>query len=342
MKHLLNTLFILTNDAYASVSGENVKITFADKTSKLVPLHTLEQILCFSYKGASTSLIRKCVENGILISFYSPSGRHQFSVADAVGGNVLLRREQFRIADDDRSLDYGRNFLLGKIYNARNVLLRYARQYPLRIDSQKLRSTAETLTQVMSDISDAKTVDSLRGFEGTAASEYFSVFGELILQNQDMFLFSGRNRRPPMDRVNALLSFSYSILANDCESALRSVGLDPYVGFIHTDRPGRKSLALDMEEELRAPFADRFVLSLINERIVNEKDFTVEDNGAVLLNDSGRRKFFAEWQKKKNQEFTHPFLKEKIQWGLVPYVQALLLNRTIREDLDAYPPFFYK
>lgn len=343
MKKLLNTLFILSEDAYLSLDGECISVQYQDGSHKLVPLHTLEGIVCFSYKGASPALMGKCVEKGIFLSFYSPSGKFRASIADATNGNVYLRRTQYRIADDkEKTLLIARNFITGKIYNAKYVLLRCARDHALRVDEDRIRRASDNLTRYLHDAAEAGDMERLRGIEGNAAAEYFQVFDEMILQDKDAFRFSGRNRRPPLDRVNALLSFAYSLLANECAAALYSVGLDPYVGFMHVDRPGRKSLALDIEEELRAPFADRFVLTMINNRMITADDFNKMESGAVVLTDKGRRSFLVEWQKRKKKIISHPYLNEKLEWGLVPYTQALLLSRTIREDLEAYPPFFWK
>ena len=343
MKKLLNTLFILSEDAYLALDGECISVQYQDGSHRLVPLHTLEGIVCFSYKGASPALMGKCVEKGIVLSFYSPSGKFRASIANSTNGNVYLRREQYRLADDkEKALIFARNFITGKIYNAKYVLLRCARDHSLRVDEDKIRGAADNLTRYLHDAAVAEDMERLRGIEGNAAAEYFQVFDEMILQDKDDFRFNGRNRRPPLDRVNAMLSFAYSLLANECAAALYSVGLDPYVGFMHVDRPGRKSLALDIEEELRAPFADRFVLTMINNRMITAKDFDKMESGAVVLTETGRRSFLAEWQKRKKRIINHPYLNEKLEWGLVPYTQALLLSRTIRGDLEMYPPFFWK
>ena len=343
MRKLLNTLFVLSEDAYLSLNGETVEVNYSNGSHATIPMHMLESIVCFSYKGASPALMGACVSKGIYLAFYSPRGRYLASVADTTNGNVYLRRTQYRFADDEATAcNIARNLIVGKMYNEKYVLLRCARDHALRVDTERLRKASDNITIYMRDAEQAKGKDSLRGIEGNAAAEYFQVFNEMILQNEKDFHFSGRNKRPPMDRTNALLSFAYSLLANDCAAALCGVGLDPYVGFMHTDRPGRKSLALDLEEELRAPFADRFVLTLINNRIVNGKDFTSQENGAVGLTDDGRKRFFAEWQRKKKQVITHPFLSEKVEWGLVPHIQSLLLARFIRGDIEQYPPFFWK
>ena len=343
MKKLLNTLYITSEDAYLALNGETVEILFSDDTKKNIPLCNLEGIVCFSYKGASPALMGKCAENGISLAFFSPHSRYLANSCHMENGNVLLRREQFRIADnDEKSLCFAKDFLTGKIYNSKYVLLRCARDHVMQSDVSKLKETAEKLSALMSDIQNASDMDCLRGLEGKASADYFGCFNELILQNKKDFTFSGRSRRPPEDNINALLSFVYTLLANNCAAALQSVGLDPFVGFMHTSRPGRKSLALDFMEELRSVYADRFAVTLINKRIISGDDFEKQESGAVLMREDARKKLLSEWQKRKKEEITHPFLGEKIEWGLVPYVQATLLARTIRGDLDRYPPFFWK
>lgn len=239
-------------------------------------------------------------------------------------------------------LDHARNFILGKVYNARWVLERATRDHPQRVPVEQLKQTSAQLAAALPLLETCEDLEQLRGLEGEAAQRYFDRFHALILQQKEDFVFTSRSRRPPRDNVNALLSFAYSLLANDCAAALEGVGLDPYVGFLHRARPGRRSLALDLMEELRAVYADRFVLSCINQKVVNAKQFEKQENGAVLLTEDGRRAFLHAWQLKKREVITHPFLKEKLSWGLVPYVQALLLARTLRGDLDVYPPFFWK
>jgi len=343
MKKLLNTLYILSEDAYLALDGETIRVIYEDGSSKAVPLHLLEGIVTFSYKGASPALLGKCAEKGIRVSFYSFSGRYLTSIENTTGGNVHLYREQYRLADDSAfSLNVAKSFISGKLYNAKYVLLRCARDHENRVDVNALKSAAENISRYLKDVQTVDCLERLRGIEGNAAGEYYGVFNEMILQNIDSFAFSGRSKRPPLDRINALLSFSYSLLANDCASALYGSGLNPYVGFMHVDRPGRKSLALDLEEELRSPFADRFVLTLINNRIVTSEDFNLMENGAVLLKEEARRKFLSEWQKRKKDKITHPFLGEHVEWGLVPHVQSMLLARFIRGELDQYPPFFWK
>ena len=343
MKKLLNTLYIFTEDAYLSLNGENVVIWQNETKLGRIPLHTLESIISFSYKGASPALMGKCVEQQIELSFFSPGGRFLARAGGGPRGNVLLRRRQYAAADSpNESLRIAKNFIIGKIYNARWVLERTTRDHALSVDVSKLHEASVGLKNALQSVRDCEDMDSMRGIEGEAASTYFSAFDEMILHPDPQFHFSTRNRRPPLDRVNALLSFAYQLLANNCAAALESVGLDPYVGMMHTDRPGRKSLALDLMEELRAVVADRFVLTGINNRIFSADMFISMENGAVLLNDAGRRAFFGAWKERRNDKITHPFLREKISWGLLPYVQALLLARYLRGDLDDYPPFLWK
>ena len=343
MKKLLNTLYITTPDRYLSLDGENVVISAERQEIGRVPLHNLERIMAFGCAGASPALMGKCVTDGRELVFMSRSVRFLARVEGEVNGNVLLRRTQYRYADDKAlSLSIAKNIVAAKLYNSRWTLERTVRDHSMRIDTEKFKLKTPFLQSSINKAVSASDMDSLRGIEGEAASVYFSVFDDMILQQKGEFRFSGRNRRPPLDRVNALLSFAYSLCTSMCTSALETVGLDPYVGFMHTDRPGRRSLALDLVEEFRALMCDRFVLTIINKRIVNPKQFEFREDGAVLLNDEGRREFITAWQKRKEDEIRHPFLEEKVQWGMVPYVQALLLARYLRGDLDAYPPFLWK
>ena len=249
---------------------------------------------------------------------------------------------QYRVSDDPaQSCRYARSFILGKVYNARWVLERATRDHPQRVPVEKLKRISTQLAAALPLIQTSDDPEQLRGLEGEAAQRYFDCLNDLILQQKQDFVFEGRSRRPPLDNVNALLSFAYSMLTRECASALTAVGLDPYVGFMHRPRPGRKSLALDLMEELRAVYADRLVISCINQKIITAKH-QKQENGAVLLTDDGRKASLTAWQNKKKEEITHPFLKEKLPWGLVPYVQALLLARALRGDLEVYPPFFWK
>lgn len=343
MRQLLNTLFVMTEDVYLALENDNVVVHQSEKVLAKVPLHSIEGIMCFSYKGASPALMGRCGEIGVSMSFYSPRGRYYCSILGEENRNVLLRREQFRFADDaNAALDYAKSFIIGKIYNAKWVLERTKRDHALRVNVERLTEQSGKLSIALSSARQSSSMDELRGVEGLAAKDYFYAFDDLVLRNKDDFFFTGRSRRPPLDRLNALLSFCYSILTNDCIAALQGVGLDPYVGFMHTDRPGRASLALDLVEEFRPVLADRFVLTLVNTGAVKPDDFEIRENGGVLLSDSGRKKVLSAWQKKKSEQILHPFLQEKIPWGLVPYVQALLLTRAVRGDLDGYPPFLWK
>lgn len=343
MRQLLNTLYITSEDVYASLDGENIVLKRDSEEVARYPLHTLQGIVCFSYLGASPALMGACTQRNIGLVFCRPSGRFLCRVEGMSQGNVLLRREQYRMADDlKESCRIARGFIFGKVSNARSSMERTKRDHALRVDTEQFEAAAAQLRQLLSAILEAEELDNLRGLEGAAANIYFDRFDDMILQDKIHFFYHGRNRRPPLDNVNALLSFVYSLLGNDCASALESVGLDAYVGFLHRDRPGRTSMAQDLLEELRPCMADRFVLTLINNRIVSDKDFQKQENGAVLLTDTARRTVLKAWQNRKKEQIQHPFLKEKLPWGLVPYVQALLLARCIRGDLDAYPPFLWK
>ena len=343
MRQLANTLFILSQDVYVSLDGENVVLKREGGEYARRPLHNIESILCFGYFGVSPALMAKCAREGIAISFLSGSGRFLARVTGPQQGNVLLRRAQYRLADSEpESLHMARAFLAGKLYNARWVVERAIRDHGLRLDTAKLKGVALSLKEAAKTLMDCQNLEVLRGIEGNAATAYFSIWDDLILQQKEQFYFRGRNRRPPTDNVNALLSFGYTLLTHDIAAALETVGLDPYVGFLHRDRPGRVSLALDLLEELRAPFVDRFVLMLVNKKLVAPEGFEQLESGAVVMTEETRKTVLKQWQQRKQAEITHPFLKEKVQWGMVPYVQALLLARYLREDLDAYPPFFWK
>lgn len=343
MKKLLNTLYVTSEDSYLSLDGENVVISDHGCEMGRLPLHNLEGIVSFGYRGTSPALMGACAERNISLCYMSPQGKFLARVSGRVKGNVILREQQYRsFLDDGQSLDIAKNCILGKIYNARWVLERATRDHSLQVDVEKLKASSESLKNSLNYVRDCQSKEQLRGFEGEAAQVYFGVFNELILQQKKDFFFHGRNKRPPLDHVNALLSFVYTLLTNTITSALETVGLDPYVGCLHTERPGRVSLSLDLIEELRPVFADRFVLSLINKKMITKKGFKKKENGAVLMDDETRKIVLVEWQNKKKETLTHPFLKEKVEWGMVPYVQAMLLARYLRGDLDAYPPFLWK
>lgn len=343
MRKLLNTLFVTSEDAYLTIEGQNVVVNREKREIARFPLHTLSGIISFSYAGASPALMGGCAKHGVSLSFCTPNGRFLARSVGEENGNVLLRRMQYRAADDAaHSCRIARNMIFGKLHNARWSIERTKRDHSLRVDTAHLQASIDRIKALYPVVIEEISLESLRGDEGTGAKAYFDVFDEMILQNKADFFFRERSRRPPLDNVNAMLSFAYSLLGNDCAAALESVGLDAYVGFLHRDRPGRTSLALDLMEEMRPCFADRFVLSLINNRVVRDNDFEHTDSGAVLLTGDGRKKFLQVWQERKRETITHPYLKEKIAWGLVPYVQALLLARYLRDDLDAYPPFLWK
>lgn len=343
MRKILNTLYVTAPDSYLSLDGENVVVLIEDKERIRIPLHNLEGIVTFGYTGASPAFMGQCAKRNIAMTFLTQNGRFQARVVGESKGNVVLRREQYRIADsEDRKLEIARNCIIGKIYNARSVINRAIRDHAERIDIEKFQMVSEQLKNGLSLIQKAASLDELRGHEGEAASRYFSVMSGLILQQKDTFYFHTRNKRPPLDNVNAMLSFVYTLLAHDVAAALETVGLDAYVGFLHTDRPGRISLALDMMEELRSIFADRFVISLINKKVINGNGFEKQENGAVTMKDDTRKEILRCWQERKQEKIKHPFLDESIEWGLVPYVQAMLLARFIRGDLDGYPPFLWK
>ena len=343
MKQLLNTLFVTSEDVYLSLEGENVLASRDKEVVARYPLHTLQSIVSFSYSGASPALMGACVEKGIGLAFCTPRGRFLARVCGGNNGNVLLRREQYRIADDGRrSCAIARNMIFGKLTNSAAVIQRTLRDHGPRVTDCGLEAGVSTIRSLQRQVLEQTELEALRGLEGVGAAAYFGVFDHLLLSRKEEFFFHGRNRRPPLDRVNAMLSFAYSLLTHDCASGLESVGLDSYVGFLHRDRPGRESLALDLMEELRPCMADRFVLTLVNNRVVKPDDFQTQDSGAVLLTEEGRKKFLKAWQERKRDTLTHPYLNEKMSWGMIPYVQALLLARQLRGDLDAYPPFLWK
>lgn len=343
MRHLLNTLYIFTEDAYLTLDGENVVAKRGDEELGRIPLHTLESIMSFSYSGASPALMGACVDRGIALSFFNTRGKFLAGVQGRSKGNVLLRKAQYAISDNEAdSLSIARNFIVGKLFNGRWVLERALRDHSLRIDANAVKRASERMKESLLHARECESADSLRGIEGDAAAEYFGVFDHLILRDKVTFHFEGRVRRPPTNAVNAMLSLFYTVLSRDCASALEGVGLDPYVGLLHVDRPGRQSLALDMMEELRPILVDRFVATAINNRIVNADSFLVRETGEVRLSDEGRKSLFSFWQERKRETVLHPFLKEKMPRGLVPFVQAQLLARCIRGDLDGYPPFLWK
>jgi CRISPR-associated endonuclease cas1, DVULG subtype len=343
MKKLLNTLYNTSANRYLSLDGLNVVVLEKNSEIGRVPLHNLESIVTMGYTGISPALMEACARQNISLCFLNQNGKFIARVIGETKGNVVLRKNQYIISENQLdSISISQNFIIGKLFNSKWVIERATRDYPLRVNVEKLKKISSLLKDSINKVRSSQSIDTLRGIEGEAASLYYSVFNELILQQKDDFVFCCRSRRPPMDNINALLSFAYVLLSNMCASALDTVGLDLYVGFMHTDRPGRASLALDIVEELRSVFADRFVITLINKKMINKNDFLKREDGAVLLTDSGRKTFIDAWQNRKKETIVHPFLNEKVEWGVVPYIQALLLARFIRGDIDQYPPFLWK
>ena len=343
MKKLLNTLYVTSENSYLSLDGENIVVFEDKKEVGRLPLHNLEGIVSFGYRGTSSALMGACADRNISLCYVTPQGKFLARVTGKIKGNVILRQQQYESSrDKEISLSIAKNCITGKIYNARWVLERAVRDHSLQINTDQVKTASVPLKQSLEYIRNSQSKEQLRGYEGEAASIYFGVFNELILQQKKDFVFCGRNKRPPLDNINAMLSFVYTLLTNQIASALECVGLDPYIGYLHTERPGRVSLALDLIEELRAPLADRFVLSLINKKVITRKNFKTKENGAVIMDDEARKRLLTEWQNRKKETITHPFLKEKIEWGMVPYVQAMLLARYLRGDLDGYPVFLWK
>jgi CRISP-associated protein Cas1 len=335
LKKLLNTLYITRSECYLHKERETVVIKQGDNKLGQFPMLALQNILCFGQVSVSPGLMAACLESGVGLSFFTEFGKFQAQVMGMPKGNVLLRRTQYRWADDEeKSVSVARLMIAAKVGNCRAVLMREQRNHGT---SDALTHAAEKMAALLENIRHARNVPQLMGLEGEAASVYFGVFNSLLRSHG--FEFSGRVRRPPGDPVNALLSFAYVLLASECASALAGVGLDPYVGFLHQDRPGRKSLALDLMEELRAPLADRFVLTLINRGQMKLDDFVTEASGAVRLKDDARKTFLTAYQERKKESLKHPYLEESIELGLLPHAQALLLVRHLRGDMQHYTPF---
>lgn len=343
MKKLLNTLFVTTQGAYLAKEGETVTVKVDGEIVLRVPVHTLGGVVCFGQVSCSPYLMGFCAESGVAVSFLTENGRFLAKVQGPVSGNVLLRREQYRRADDlQASSLIARAVVTGKIANCRTVLQRFLRDHSDKIETDVVSQASQSLSQSMRRLQCNSPLDILRGIEGYAANSYFGVFDHLITSQKDYFTFNERNRRPPLDNVNCLLSFLYTLLTHDVRSALETVGLDPAVGFLHRDRPGRYGLALDLMEELRPFLADRLTLSLINLCQVQGKGFRRKESGAVWMDDDTRKIVLIAYQKRKQDELEHPFIKETIAVGILPYVQALLMARHLRGDLDCYPPFIWK
>jgi CRISPR-associated protein Cas1 len=343
MKRHLNTLYVTTQGAYLGKDGETVVVRADQELLLRVPLLTLGSVVCFGRVSCSPALMAACAERDVAIAFLSEQGRFLARVVGETSGNVLLRREQYRRADNPTAtLDIARSIIAGKLANSRTVLLRGARDRAASDDAQTLTAGAARMSAFLTALESASTLDEARGLEGAAAREYFAAFDSLVAQQREAFAFTTRSRRPPRDPINALLSFVYTLLLHDVTAALECHGLDPAVGFLHRDRPGRVGLALDVMEEFRSWLADRLVLTLINLKQVSASDFTVGETGGVTMTDSARKTVLVAYQKRKQDELTHPFLDEKTTVGLLPSIQALLLARYLRGDLDAYPPFVWK
>ena len=343
MKKHLNTLFVTTQGAHLSKEGETVVVKVEKEIRLRIPIHTIGGIVCFGNVLCSPFLMGFCAERDVAISFLTEYGRFLARVQGPVSGNVLLRREQYRRADDmNASAEMARAVLTGKLANCRTVLGRALRDHSDKLNTDEVREASQRINSSLQRLQSDLPLNVLRGFEGEAAHTYFSVFDHLITSQKEDFIFRERNRRPPLDNVNCLLSFLYTIVLHDVRSALESVGLDPAVGFLHRDRPGRPGLALDMMEEFRPFMADRLTLSLINLKQVQTKGFKKMESGAVLMDDETRKAVLVAYQKRKQDEIMHPFLEEKVPIGLLFHMQALLLARCLRGDLDGYPTFIWK
>jgi CRISPR-associated protein Cas1 len=346
MKTHLNTLFVTLENAYLRKDGAAIEVRHEGESKLRVPLHNLEGIVCLGWDiSASASLMAACAEAKISLSFHNPYGKFLASVNGFTSGNILLRREQYRRADHEpASLGIAKNMIAAKLHNSRNLLMRAARDHGDKVPTKAsaLLLASDTIAQRLSMLHRTTTLDQLRGVEGEAATFYFEAFPHMLINHDPRVTFDGRSRRPPLDAMNALLSFLYAMLMHDCRSACESVGLDAQCGFLHRDRPGRPSLALDLMEELRAAFADRAALTLVNRQQIMMSDFDVAETGAVTLKDKARKVVLTHWQERKQTEITHPFLDEKMTVGLIPLIQARLLARHLRGDLDAYPAYLVK
>lgn len=343
MRKMLNVLYVTNPEAYLAKDGENIVVRIQDEEVFRTPVHYLEGVVTFGYMGASPALLGMCAERGVAVSFLTEHGRHLATVHGSPRGNVLLRRKQYRWADSERdSARLAAMFIIGKIANCRTVLRRFVSDYGDKADTVEIEEAGRTLARNVLRLENVPALDVVRGIEGESARQYFSVLDHLIVNQKSHFHLRERTRRPPMDNINALLSFLYSLLLHEARAALEAVGLDPFVGFLHRDRPGRAGLALDLMEEFRPYLADRLAISLVNRRQVTGDQFIKKESGGVIMKDTARKTVIEAWQKRKREEITHPFLEEKITVGLLPYAQALLLARHLRGDLDRYPPFVWR
>ncbi|WP_298670756.1 type I-C CRISPR-associated endonuclease Cas1c [uncultured Sphingomonas sp.] len=346
MRRHLNTIYVTSEDAWLRKDGANIIVEVEGTERGRAPLHMIGGVVCFARPGASPALMAACAEAGITLSFLTPNGKFLARVEGPRTGNVLLRRSQYRIADEPaRAVPIVRGIVTAKAANQRTVLRRALRDHGGKMgeaDRATLEAAETRLGHIARRAASSDEIAILRGHEGDAATAYFGAFDAMIQGDRTAFSFRGRSRRPPLDRVNALISFLYAMLGHDCRSALESVGFDPQVGFLHTDRPGRASLALDLMEELRPVLADRLALTLINRGQIKASDFAIDEGGAVSLTEDGRKAVLIAWQERKKRDLRHPFLGETMPMGLVPHIQALLLSRHLRGDLDGYPPFIWK
>lgn len=343
MHQLLNTLYVTTEGAYLRADHETLRVEVEKETKLQVPFHHIGGVVCFGDVMMSPAAMARCAEDGRFVVLLDRNGRFKARIEGPVSGNVLLRCAQHEaMRDCERTLTIARNMVGGKIQNSRQIVLRGAREADDPTDAQRLRETADALGNAVGRIPQCGDLETLRGIEGESARCYFSTFDRMIKEDRDAFKMDGRNRRPPTDPINALMSFLYALILNDCVAATEGVGLDPQMGFLHALRPGRAALALDLMEELRSVLADRLVLTLINRRQVSAKDFIQRSGGAVQMEDAARKEVIVAYQKRKQEEITHPVLDQKMPLGLVPHVQARLLARVLRGDLEAYPPFLYR
>ena len=340
MKKIGNVLYITTPDSYLYCQNETVAVKIGGKDKVRIPAHMLDSIICFGNTTVSTPFISFCGEHGISLSFHSENGKFYGRIQGPVSGNVLLRKKQYSLSDTKESTDIVRHILSGKFLNSRNVLLKSSRDNSNE-DAEKLRNAADMICEQHNALLRATEIDTMRGIEGAVANIYFSVMDCMIKTKEEDMKFVKRSKHPPENRFNAMLSFAYMLLKNDIQSALEAVGLDPAMGYLHTLRPGRPSLALDLMEELRAPLCDRMILSLVNLHQIKSDDFST-DGGEYRLKDDARRVLIDRWQNRKKEEITHPFLKEKITIAHIPYCQAMLFARYLRGDIDSYPPFVWR
>lgn len=343
MQRFLNTLYVTTQKAYLHKKGEAVEVIVEDKTVASIPMITLDSIVCFGNIYVSPFLLGAAPEHNITISFLSETGKFLARVQGPVAGNVLLRKAQYRASDDkEQSARIAKYFIIGKIANQKTVLQRAVRDHKEKVDAGQIQQVIDSLNMSIDKIEKETDLDRLRGIEGDAAEGYFSVFDQMITSQKDGFKFEERNRRPPLDNVNSMLSYVYTLLYHDMISALEVVGLDPAVGFMHRDRPGRLSLALDLMEEFRAFFADRLVLSLINRGEVTAGQFEKTASGAVIMNEAVRKTVIGAYQKKKETVMNHPYVEKKMHLAILFQTQARLLARHLRGDIDGYPVYIWK